>query len=128
TSPKWTIRRENMDRCEQVREDLAAFIAGEPSEDGWDGVRGHIGGCTPCADHCASLRRSWSTLGELKMEEVPPRAFDALNERIRAESRARARSADAWILGLADGALGMIALWVISRVVPVAFFCRICRN
>src|SRR5262245_42312953 len=104
------MRRENMDRCEQVKEDLTAFIAGEPSEDGWEGVRSHIGGCTPCADHCASLRRTWAGLGELKMEEVPPRAFDALNERIRAEARAKGSTGDAWILGLADGALGMIAL------------------
>ena len=119
-----------MSRCEEIRDDLAAFIAGEPAEDSWDGVRSHIGGCTPCADACAGLRRTWAGLSELKFEEVPRGALDRLQERVREASRAerRARGVSPWLLGLADGALGMIALYLITRVIPVSIFCRLCRD
>lgn len=118
-----------MTRCEQVRTELGAFIAGEPAEDGWDEVRTHIGACAPCADHCASLRRVWGAVGEVKFEEVPRGTFDRLEEAIRAASRERrTATSSGWLLGLADGVLAMIALFVVSRVVPVAWFCSLCRN
>src|SRR5688500_11964260 len=105
-----------MTRCDEIRAELVAFVSGEPSEDGWEGVRAHVGGCAPCADHCASLRRVWSGIGELKLEEVPRGALGRLEERIRAASReeARTRGPAGWLLGLADGMLAMIALFLVS--------------
>lgn len=116
-----------MTRCDDIRPDLSAFIAGEPSDDSWESVRGHIGGCAPCADHCAGLRRVWTNLAEVKMDPVPPGALDRLQERIRAEAEA-ARGPAGWLIGLADGMLGLIALFLVSRVLPVAMFCRLCTS
>src|SRR5687767_7570801 len=118
-----------MTRCEEIRAELAAFIAGEPSEDGWDALRGHIGGCSPCADHCASLRRVWGGLGALKMEEVPGGALDRPQRRLRARSSGQgARAGPGWLPGWADGMLAMIARCMRSRIGPVALFCSICRG
>lgn len=116
-----------MTRCDDIRAEFSAFIAGEPADDGWESVRGHIGGCSPCADHCAELRRVWSGLEQVKFEEVPRGALDRLHERIRAEAEL-ARGPAGWLMGLADGMLGLIALFLISRVLPVATFCRLCTS
>lgn len=117
-------------RCDDIRGELSAFLAGEPSEDGWESVRTHIGGCTPCAEACAGMRRIWTGLGDVKMAEVPAGALKQLEERIREASRAeaRARGGYTWVLGLADAMLGAIALYLISRVLPVSAFCRLCTS
>lgn len=111
-----------MTRCEQVRGELPAFIAGEPADDGWDSVRSHIGACAPCAEHCASVRRVWGGLAELKFEEVPAGALKRLDERIRAE----AGGGFDRVLGLLDGTIAMGALVALSKVVPVHVICRTC--
>lgn len=116
-----------MTRCEDIRAEFSAFIAGEPADDGWESVRGHIGGCSPCADHCAELRKVWGGLGEIKMEEVPRGALDRLHARIAAEA-AVARGPAGWLVGMADAMLGLIALFMISRVIPVSTFCRLCTS
>ena len=116
-----------MTRCDDIRVEMAAFVAGEPAPTGdeaWESVRAHVGGCAPCADHCASVRRVWGAVGEIRMEDVPRGALDRLHARIRAEAAARGPAG--WVLGLADAALALIALVLISRVIPVALFCRLC--
>lgn len=113
-----------MTRCEQVRGDLPAFIAGEPADDGWETVRSHIGACAPCAEQCASVRRVWGGLAELKFEEVPAGALRTLEDRIRAEAGGQRD----WVIGLLDGAIAMGALVALSKVVPVYVICRLCTE
>lgn len=113
-----------MTRCEQVRGELPAFLAGEPADDGWESVRSHIGACAPCAEQCASVRRVWGGLADLKFEEVPAGALRKLEERIRAEAGGQRD----WMIGFLDASIAMGALVALSNVVPVHVICRLCTQ
>jgi hypothetical protein len=117
-----------VERCEQIRAELPAFVAGEPADDGWESVRSHIGGCAPCADHCASVRKVWGGIGEMAFEEVPAATMDALRARLEQAGAGAHVTGRDWAIGLIDATLGLVALTGLSKVIPVHVICRTCAS
>jgi anti-sigma factor RsiW len=74
-------------KCEEVSNELMAYIDGRVKSDARRGIEAHLAGCAACRTRADEFRKVWTALDEAPAIE-PSFGFDArLRQRIAAEPR-----------------------------------------
>ncbi|NIO15571.1 MAG: DUF2275 domain-containing protein [Deltaproteobacteria bacterium] len=72
--------------CEQIRENLSAYVDGEISGEERDRVEGHLVACETCAGALAELNAYLERIGKLEEVDPPPWLTQKVMARVQSES------------------------------------------
>ena len=104
-------------KCEEMEQNLIAYLDGKASPAERRGIEAHLAGCTECRDQVAEFRLLWGALDELPMV-TPSASFDAA---VRARVAQESQRTSFWSrlvptprMAFAVTALVIVSVWLTS--------------